>query len=103
MKTSKSQMMERLVTIRKIGRRIGTVMLRNTWKPLAPSTSALSTSSDGTWERPAKRVMAAKGRAPQITTMAITVNPSIGRAYQLWWMKFPSRRKVSSQLTTPNS
>ena len=52
-KTPKSQMIERLVRIRKIGFRIGTVTSRNTRQGRAPSISAASTSSCGTCESPA--------------------------------------------------
>ena len=43
-------------------------MSRKTRRPFAPSIEAASTSSCGTWVRPAKTVIATKGIAPQTTT-----------------------------------
>jgi hypothetical protein len=53
LKTVKSQMIERLVRMTKIGSSSGKVMSLKTCQRRAPSISAASTSSVGTCERPA--------------------------------------------------
>ena len=78
-------------------------MCRNTCQAPAPSTRAASSSSAGTWVRPACRVMATNGRAPQTTTIMITVNPWSGWSNQLCCWKLSAPSRVSSQFTTPNS
>jgi hypothetical protein len=82
-KTLKSQMVERVARMRKMGLRTGKVMWRNTCQAPAPSTLAASSSSAGTWVRPACRVMATNGSAPHTTTRTITANPWSGWSNQL--------------------
>ena len=72
MKTAKSQMIERLVRMSRIGLRIGNVTSRNTRHGRAPSISAASTSSSGTCASAAYDVIATNGIAPHTIT-AVTM------------------------------
>ena len=74
MKTPKSQMIERLVRIRKIGFRIGNVTSRKTRHGLAPSTSRRLDELIGTCASPAYTVTTTNGIAPQ--TISVVIIPS---------------------------
>src|SRR5436853_5004769 len=75
LKTWKSQMIERLVRITKIGFNSGTVTSRKTRQAPAPSVLAASTSSRGTCVSPAKTISATNGIAPQTTSEVMTTQP----------------------------
>ena len=63
------------------------MMLRSVCHELAPSTSAASRRSCGTWVSPAWRVIARKGMPAQTTSVVMTIQPCVGSANQLWLAK----------------
>ena len=91
-----SQMTDRVVSITMIGLRMGRVTYRKTPQAPAPSSRAASSSSAGTWVRPALRVITTKGTAPQITSSMMTARPCGPLANQLW----PIRSTPGSLLRT---
>ncbi|MNP69562.1 hypothetical protein D3C76_1656760 [compost metagenome] len=72
MKTLKSQMVDRIVTTAKTGRRMGAVMAQNRRQGVAPSIIAASCSSLGIVSRPARTVIATNGK-PWCTTLSVAI------------------------------
>jgi hypothetical protein len=84
-KRPKFQITESVVTIMISGFRIGRMMLRSACQGVAPSTVAASSSSLGTWVRPALSVMARNGMPAQTTSVVMTLQPCHGFTNQLWF------------------
>ena len=87
MNRPKFQITDSVVTMTISWRRIGRVMLRSACQAVAPSTVAASSSSFGTWVRPAFRVIARNGMPAQTTRAVMTIQPCFGSANQLWFSK----------------
>ena len=77
--------------------------MRRICQGLAPSTVAASTSSCGTWDRPAYSVIARNGIAPQSTRAVMTTQPWVVDENQLCLSKLTPGIWSIRQLTTPKS
>ena len=100
--TFRSQMICRIVVIRKIGLRYGKTMSRKRASPPAPSSSDASITSSGTWVNPAYSANATNGTAPQMMTMAATRKKLSGWMSQECWVNCSSPNTFTSTwLITP--
>ena len=71
-------------------------MNRNRWNPVEPSSVAASSTSLGTWVRPANVVKATNGTDCQVMITVATKKKLSGSISQLWPMKSRPKTVLST-------